>query len=163
MTFWIVTGSILLSAAIALMFSRIHLPAAIPAYAGLWMLYKSRIVVGESNEILFWGIAAVIVAAIAMLSSGESDAVFNAPRKYIATGALAGMAVGLLSISHGGSVIGSATGAILGLVAFSNTPSGRTAPNISLNRKASAVIQPTVTCSIIGAALKILIRYGQSI
>lgn len=151
MTFQLITGIIFLSAASVLVFRPLSVPSALVAYIGLWLVHQSKTVPVTGNELLFWGIATVMVTGINFLSSNES-AVVEQQRLYIAGGTLTGMIAGMLLSSHGGTVAGAAAGAVLGQIAYSRTPHGRKRSS-GLSATAGTIIPAIITFSIVGSVL----------
>lgn len=77
----------------------------------------------KATELIFWGIATAIVVAIQYLLPAN----VTASRRgvgYIVGATLAGMSVGL-TLGREWVTIGAAVGAILGGIAYSRTPDGR--------------------------------------
>lgn len=122
---FIILGTLLLLTAIMLAFRPVF-PAALVAYASLWMFQLSGHLQFPSSTIIFWSVATLIVlgldrllpAAVSRASQGQG---------YIATGSFAAMAVGML-MSGAGIILGAAIGAFLGALAYTRTPAGQTLP-----------------------------------
>lgn len=152
MEFQLITGIIFLSAATVLVFRPLSIPSALVAYIGLWLVHKSNAVPVSGAEMLFWGIATVIVTGINFLSTSETTTVARQQRLYIAGGTLTGMVAGMLLSRYGGTITGAAVGAILGQTAYSRTPCGRNNPS-GISATAGAIIPAIITFCIIGTVL----------
>ncbi len=155
MTLWLVTGVLLLSAAIVLLF-RPFMPSVLAAYAGLWVMNLSGLTHFQSNEIVFWGIATVIVLGIDYLRVRPAVTT-GYQRAYVAGGTLTGMILGLLISPTYGGVAGSAAGSVLVLVAYRMTPAGRGSSTAVIGSLCSVGLPAIVTCSIVALALRAVI------
>ncbi|MDE6308796.1 MAG: DUF456 domain-containing protein [Muribaculaceae bacterium] len=122
-TLCIILGSLLMCGAITLVFRPIF-PGSILAYAGLWAFHFSGYFPVTMQELLFWGVATVLVVCADKLLP-RSNAMALSGRGYVGVGTLAGMIVGMLMASAG-IILGAVIGAFLGAMAFSRTPQGRT-------------------------------------
>lgn len=151
-TFLLITGVILLSVGIVEAF-RHPSAGAVAAYAGIISLSYSGYGASLSQRtLLFWAIAVIIVCGISMAGGDRIPHGQTPARYYITGGALAGMLAGL-TLGQSGMIIGSAIGAILGGLAWSRTPSGRTAPGKLWGMVLSTGLPAIVTMTLDGKAL----------
>lgn len=151
-----IAGALALTAAVVLMF-RPWPWAALVAYAGLWLMVWSGHIVLSPAQLVFWGVAAALVAGINFLLPAEVVASRRGVA-YIAGAALAGTLVGMLA-SGAGMIVGSVVGAACGALAYSRTPSGRDIVFPSrpwLNYLAAKGLPAVVTCCIIGIVVALL-------
>ena len=114
----LIVGALLMSAAIVLAFMR---PTAgvVCAYAGVWALRTAGYCPVATATILFWAIAVLLVVSIDMARHTPLLIPFRA-RCFITGGALAAMAIGI-AIWPNGTIICTAAGVILGLIAYAGT------------------------------------------
>lgn len=120
-TFCIILGSILMCAAIALIFRPIF-PAAIIAYAGLCSFHFAEFDITPAS-LIFWGVASLIVLGIDyLLPKAVTRSTFG--RGYVGIASITAMIAGML-INSAGIIIGAVAGAFLGAIAYSRTPNGR--------------------------------------
>lgn len=110
----LIVGVILVSGGLVSAF-RSSTSGAAFTFMGVSALDRSRYAAIDSQTLLFWAIAVLIVLFIGY-SSRKSDVVPNLWKNYIVGGALAGMVVGLI-YGQAGMIVGSAAGAVLGAVA----------------------------------------------
>ncbi len=115
----IIIGSVALAAAIVLAFMPRSYASAV-AWVGL-LLYN---LAGTPywTGLIFWGVAALLVAGIAYLQ-GPGYKPNRTANAYITAGALVGAIVGMI-ISSTAIVLGAVVGAFFGIIAFSRTPRG---------------------------------------
>lgn len=113
--FYLISGALLMSAAIVLAF-RSSSGSAVAAYAGVWAMRASGYAPVSSRLLLFWAIAVLIVVSIDIVRRAPLM-VPNRARYFIAGGSLAGMAAGLM-FSQAGVIICSTAGVLLGLGAY---------------------------------------------
>ena len=102
-------------------------PSAIVAYAAIVCACFSGAggeVTVSGNGMLFWGVASVIILGLQFIKT-DNPLLTRLSSGYISAGAIVGGVLGLLS-GHTAStiIVASALGAILGLMAYSRTPSG---------------------------------------
>lgn len=116
----LITGLLLLAGALFLCYKPI-IPATLIGYGAMWVLSYGNHVTFSKDTLMFWGAATMIVLVI--YSSQAQDSSDAKGSGYIATGALVGSIIGMLS-THAGIIIGAALGAILGFVAYCRTPQG---------------------------------------
>ena len=120
---------LLISGAVFMLFSLVLLfkpwiVAALPAYAGLWLLHLSTYTTFPKWVLIFYGIATAMVVGIRFMSpKGEPDGKLTG-NLYIGLGALMGCLLGML-IEARFMLLGTILGAIMGQVAFSRTPHGK--------------------------------------
>ena len=119
---------------------------------GVSALDRSRYAAIDSQTLLFWAIAVLIVLFIGY-SSRKSDVVPNLWKNYIVGGALAGMVVGL-TYGQAGMIVGSAAGAVLGAVACGRM--GRHAVNYKALRRAVVTVGLPAVVTMTLAGLGIL-------
>ncbi len=110
----------------ALIFWRLA-PSAIVSYAAVVCACFSGAggqVTVSGNGMLFWGVASVIILGLQLIKT-DNPLLTRLSSGYISAGAIVGGVLGLLS-GHVASaiIVASAIGAILGLLAYSRTPSG---------------------------------------
>lgn len=110
----LIVGVILVSGGLVWAF-RSSASGAAFTFMGVSALDRSRYAAIDSQTLLFWAIAVLIVLFIGY-SSRKSDVVPNLWKNYIVGGTLAGMVVGL-TYGQAGMIVGSAAGAVLGAVA----------------------------------------------
>lgn len=115
-TAYLIIGAILMSAALVLSF-RNSTTAAVAAFVGAWAMRAAGYLPVTAQQLLFWDIAVLMVLAISLMRR-TAVAIPAKVRRFIAIGAIAGMAAGL-SFHQAGAIVGSALGAIFGLIAYS--------------------------------------------
>lgn len=120
-----VLSVLLLSAGVVLEFSRSDNGVAFSCL-GLGALNRCDMVTISDKVLLFWAVVTIIVLVIMRMRDGQSGYPALC-RRFVAGGALAGMAVGMLW-GYAALVAGAAVGAVLGAVAWSRTPSGSVYP-----------------------------------
>ena len=119
----LIAGSLCMIAALVLVIKP-KIVAALPAYAGLWLLHLSVYTTFPRWVFIFYGIATAMVVGVKYMSPrGEPDG-RNTGNVYIGLGALMGCLLGI-AIEARFMLLGTILGAILGQVAFSRTPSGK--------------------------------------
>lgn len=118
-----VIGALLLDwATVAVFFPKML--AVIPAFVGMTVLWLGDCIVLPSSNIIFWGVATVLVVINHfLLPRGLRSS--RAGLGYFAGGTLAGLAVGLTVYSKASLIGGACLGAFLGALAFSQTAAGR--------------------------------------
>lgn len=88
------------------------------AYAALVLAAAGGVAFLDTSTLIFWGAASAIAIAItALLPKNIRDTRVGLP--YFCTGALVGMAIGMLTNTSAGIITGSAAGVVLGALAFS--------------------------------------------
>ena len=98
--------------------------AAVPAYAGLWLLHWSYYISVPTMTFVFWGIATLITVGLFYLSpSGEPDG-HRSSNLYVGFSSLAGGMLGIL-LAPRILVLGVILGALVGQFAYSRTPNGK--------------------------------------
>lgn len=98
--------------------------AAVPAYAGLWLMHWSYYIAVPTMTFLFWGVATLITIGLFYLSpSGEPDG-HRSSNLYVGTSALAGGMLGIL-LEPRILLLGVILGALVGQFAYSRTPNGK--------------------------------------
>lgn len=121
-TLCIILGSLLMCGAIAMVFRPLF-PGSLLAYAGLWAFHLSGYFPVTMHELMFWGVATVLViCADRLLPRGNTLSMSG--RGYVGVGTMAGMIVGMLMASAG-IILGAVIGTFLGAMAYSRTPQGR--------------------------------------
>ena len=119
---YIILGVLCLLAGLVLMFRPV-IPASIATYAAMWLFHLSyRITVAE-RTFIFWGAATFLLMTIARMKpkSEPESATANA---YIALASLAGMLLAM-TVSANVMLLGVLLGAVVGMIAFVNTPKGK--------------------------------------
>lgn len=120
----LVLGLVALAAALWLVLRPWRVAAAVPAFAGLVLLHFSYYIEVPLRAFVFWGIATAMVAGLTYLSpSGEPDG-NRASNLYVGLSAMAGCLLGML-VEARLMMLGVVIGAIVGTLAYSNTPAGR--------------------------------------
>ena len=119
----LVIGVMFLTLAIVMVFKPWYV-AALPAYAGLWLLHWSCYTSFPSWVFIFYGVATLMVMGIRYLSpKGEPDGKTTG-NLYLGLGAMMGCMLGML-LEARFMVLGTILGTIFGLFAFSRTPAGK--------------------------------------
>ena len=119
----LVAGSLCMIAALVLVIKP-WIVAAIPAYAGLWLLHLSLFTTFPKWVFIFYGIATAMVVGMKYISPrGEPDG-RNTGNIYLGLGALRGCLLGM-AIEARFMLLGTILGSIIGQVAFSRTPHGK--------------------------------------
>ncbi|MBQ0119779.1 MAG: hypothetical protein KBT13_01475 [Bacteroidales bacterium] len=119
----LVAGIACLVAALVLVL-RPRFVAAIPAFAGLWMTHASYFIKVSDTYLIFWGIAAMLVAGISYLSpKGEPDG-RKSSNIYLGLGAVMGALLGMATDPRF-MVLGVILGAMSGQYIYSRTPHGQ--------------------------------------
>lgn len=99
--------------------------AAVPAFAGLWLLHKSYYIAVFPKTFIFWGIATLITVGLFYLSpKGEPDG-HKSSNLYVGLTALAGGMLGIILQHPAFIVLGTIIGAAVGQLAYSRTPNGK--------------------------------------
>ncbi len=138
--------------------------SALAAWTGLLFFVLSGNVVLSTGQMVFWAVAAAMVAALGFLLP-QAVARSRHGVTYIAVGTLLGVLIGMLA-SGAAMIVGAAAGALAGGVAFSRTPGGR---NINFpsrqffNYLGAKGLPAVVTLCILGIALALLISQHQLI
>lgn len=151
-TLCLILGIVLLVGALYLCY-RPLIPAAIIGYGAMWVLSYGHHITLSKDSLMFWGAATMIILVINSSQAQETDNVKGAG--YIASGALVGCIVGMLT-THAGIILGAAIGAILGFMAYSRTPQGlsnKLSVKEFIGQLAAKGLPTIVTLSIIGTAV----------
>lgn len=118
----LIVGIVMICAALAYAFASDALASGCAcAYLGVMALNSSRYVTINSDQLIFWAIA-VLILLVARWFGARQSAVTARGRRFVAVGALAGMMAGAALGGIGSMIAGSAIGAVLGLFAFSRNP-----------------------------------------
>jgi len=144
-------------AAIALSYRRII--AALSA-AGIALILVFANMAVSIGTLIFW-IAAAAIAAVIVRLLPEPVGKSNAGVPFMATGAIAGMMVGLTLHTAAAPVIGSAAGVLFGALIFGNTQSGREMEFPStryFNYVLAKGLPLVVAISVVGISLAACIR-----
>ena len=149
-TFLLVIGALLMSAAIVAAFRNLT-ASCVCAYAGIWAMRASGHAPVPSGVLMFWAIAVLLVISITM-TRGHAPVMPARAGYFIAGGALAGMAAGLM-FYQAGAIIGAAAGAILGGIAFSGLSRQRDFRTVG-RWIVSAGLPATVTMSLIALGIQ---------
>lgn len=122
-TILLILGGVALLAALVLVIKPWTV-AAIPAYAGLWLLHLSKYTMFPKWTFIFYGVATLMVVGLKYISpKGEPDG-RTTGNLYIGLGAMMGCLLGML-IDARFMLLGTLVGAVMGEVAFSRTPHGK--------------------------------------
>lgn len=122
-TILLVAGVACLIAALVLVL-RPQWVAAVPAYAGFWLMHWSYYIYVPTMTFIFWGIATVITVGLFYLSpNGEPDG-HSSSNLYVGFTAMAGGMLGIL-LAPRLMVLGVVLGAAFGQLAYSRTPAGK--------------------------------------
>lgn len=98
--------------------------AAVPAYAGLWLLHLSVYTMFPKWIFVFYGIATAMVVGLKCLSpKGEPDG-RSTGNLYLGLGALMGCMLGML-VEARYMLLGTILGTAMGQLAFARTPHGK--------------------------------------
>lgn len=117
----LMVAAIMAGAAMVLSFIRGWV-AVLAAYAAMVVAHLSHVAMFSSNDLVFWGVAAVIAAA------GEYYAPARPPRslcRYGAGGAMAGSVIGLAMGSQAAVIVAGAIAIVMAAMAWKRTPAGR--------------------------------------
>ncbi len=120
--------------------------AAVPAYAGLWLMHWSYYISVPSLTFIFWGIATAITIGLFYLSpSGEPDG-NRSSNLYIGLTAMAGGMLGIMFAVPRIMVLGVILGAAMGQLAYSRTPAGKwmLTPSVQFWRYFAAKCLPAI-------------------
>ena len=151
-TLYLILGIALLVGAIILSY-RPLIPATLLAYGSMWILDMGKHINTTREGLTFWGVATMIILVI---NSSQPQATDDSKGSgYITSGAIMGCIIGMLT-SHAGIIIGAASGAVLGFIAYCRTPQGTSIklPSKAFLRELAAKGLPTiVTISIFGTVL----------
>jgi len=119
----LIAGIACLAAALALVL-RPRWVAAVPAYAGLWLMHWSYYIAVPMSTFIFWGIATLLTVGLFYLSpSGEPDG-HRSSNLYVGFTSMAGGMLGIL-LAPRLLVLGVILGAAMGQLAYSRTPNGK--------------------------------------
>ena len=122
-TILLILGALFIIAAMVLVIKP-WIVAAIPAYAGLWLLHLSKYTMFTKWTFIFYGVATAMVLGLKYISPrGEPDG-RTTGNLYLGLGALMGCLLGML-IDARFMLLGTVLGAIMGQLAFSRTPHGK--------------------------------------
>ncbi len=120
----LVAGILSLLAAVALVL-RPRWVAAVPAYAGLWLLHWSYYIFVRPSTFVFWGIATLITIGLFYLSPKGEPGGHQSSNLYVGLTALSGGLLGILLQHPAFMVLGVILGAAVGQLAYSRTPNGK--------------------------------------
>lgn len=151
-TLCLILGIVLLAGALYLCY-RPLIPAAIIGYGAMWVLSYGNHITLSKDALMFWGAATMIILVINSSQAQDADNAKGAG--YIASGALVGCIVGMLT-THAGIILGAAIGAILGFVVYCRTPQGLTnkfTVKELIGQLAAKGLPTIVTLSIIGTVV----------
>ena len=125
---------------------------AMASYLGLWAIGGSGYASVSAKGLMFWAIATIIVCGIGF-ARRSALAISQRERSFIVGGALVGMAVGLTT-GHSAIIVYSAIGAIVGGIAFRQTPQGRQAELETWRAIVETGLPAVVAMSMIGVSLE---------
>lgn len=132
------------------------IPAAVIAYAALFLLHKSVYISVSEKSFIYWGIATLIIMTIERMSPRKQVKKVDVMNAYIMIGAMAGMILGMaMNVSL--IVLGVIVGAVLGLLAYVNTPKGkvqRFSLSIFIHYFCEKGLPIMIAMSILGVALE---------
>lgn len=152
MTLLIITLSITLIIGAIIVAFRPIIPSALLSYAAMWLLDTTNIISISNHNLLFWGIATIIILIINM---SQTQKIKYNGLFFIVIGTLMGSCIGMV-LSPSAIIIGAALGAIFGLISYYQTPNGRTtklSPSIFIMQLASMGLPTIVSMSIIAFIL----------
>lgn len=153
---WLIIALLFFAAAITFCF----IPrgfSALLAFAGMVFADVSGYAEVDSSQLWFWGAAAAIVLAIAVLLP-VPVATSRRGVAYVVVGTIAGLMVGML-ISANVMVLGGVLGAVGGAVAYASTPAGRSLEFPSrrfVNYLCAKALPPVITLAIISVTVILL-------
>lgn len=155
---WLVTAIILMVCSAAAMFLP-RIPSCIIAYLALWAARLSGYTPFSTETMIFWGIAVVLVTVNSFMLPAF---IRNSSRGlgYIATGALAGMAVGLTLYRPATVICGAVIGTFVAAIAYTRTANGAVLEfptSKFFNYLGAKGIPAVMTASMIGLVLAGLI------
>lgn len=138
---------------------RPYVPGAVLAYVGLWLLRWSGVIHPSAGLLTSWGIIVAVVVVIDLLLPPAVARATNG-MAHMGVGGLVGLFVGMTGFSLAWAVTGAATGVVLGALAYTRTPGGR-----SLGFPSSRFFQylcakglpAVVTLGLIGIALLLVV------
>ncbi|MDE5858514.1 MAG: DUF456 domain-containing protein [Muribaculaceae bacterium] len=119
MTILIVIAVILLSLAAITSFKP-AMPPALFAYAGLWILDFSGLIVPDRGLMIFWGIVTFLAVIIGVTVPMKRDKLSRG-YTWIGIGSLLGMVAGLYVYPGAGIIVGTFVGALIGYMIFRRT------------------------------------------
>lgn len=134
---------------------RPYIPAALTAYASLWLLQWSGTVIFPTSTLSYWGIMVLIVVVVtSMLPAPLAKATQG--MVHITVSAIAGMVL-CMAIHHAAMIPGAFTGALAGTLFYSRTAAGK-----ALQFPSSRFVQyfcakglpVVITISLIGIVLR---------
>lgn len=146
----LIAGAICLSGALVSAF-RWSTTGLAFAYLGMMAVRQSACIRIDSNLMLFWAVATLILLVV-RLWTPHMQPVSQTGRNYIVGGALVGMLPGVL-LGYAEMIIGSVIGAFLGLIAWRRTPKGSESRVNTLKTACEVGLPAVVTMSMIGLTL----------
>ncbi len=119
----LIAGIVLMLLALVLLFKP-WIAAALPAYAGLWLMHLSTYTTFPQWIFIFYGVTTLMVMGIKYLQPKGEPGGKSTGNLYLALGAIMGCLLGML-VEARFMVLGTILGTILGQLAFSMTPHGK--------------------------------------
>ncbi len=120
---WLLAGAGLFAGMSVMQAYRSRWDSVMWAYVALWIV-KAGGAVLSIGQLIFWGVAsAIAIGIMALLPEQVRKSTLGVG--FIVTGALAGMALGILANTISAIIAGAALGAVFGGVAASRTRGGR--------------------------------------
>ncbi len=125
-----------------------RLPAVVFAYAAMLTASLSGLADFSSDQLWFWGAAALIAL---LITYGVPDRISKSRRLYTVGATAVGAVIGLALGTQAAVIIASACGALLGYMAWGKTPAGRrsTPTGRPLDELASVGLPAVVNFSIL--------------
>ena len=117
----LILGTILIALSVFLCLKP-YIPSVITAYGAVWLMQFSGRLDFPNVMLSYWGVLTMIVIIIASM---QPEALTKSTRgtTHITVGAIAGMFAGS-TIGYSPMIIGTAVGALMGLIAYSRTKKG---------------------------------------
>lgn len=122
MTYIIFTSMLLALTVVAVFIPR--MPAALIAYAAMWLSRIGGIAAFSNASMIFWGVATALVIANNFLLP-RHIVTSRVAVPYIGLGAVTGTVLGMLTNMMAGIIVGALFGAFFGAIVYANTARGR--------------------------------------
>ena len=132
-----------------------YVPSVITAYGAVWLLQLSEFLDFPNVMLSYWGVLTAIVLIIAFL---QPEALAKSTRGtiHITVGAIAGMLAGT-AIGYSTMILGTAVGALMGLMAYSRSEQGYALRPITLFLKyfMAKGLPTIITIAMLGIILEV--------